>query len=217
MKKGKNVESAPVESVKMVIAPPNIQTVAFKIKGTAPYVQLRFSEKQKNMLLEKWMGESTGARKGKGIREKKDPDAEFQRAMYVSEKGWNGIPATAFRNAIISACRTVGFKMTLAKLSIFVMADGFDKSDGTPLIKVDGKPSQCMHAVRNANMQPDLRIRAMWKEWSATIKIQYDADQFSAKDVANLLSRVGCQVGIGEGRPDGKVSGGMGWGLFRME
>lgn len=38
-----------------------------------------------------------------------------------------------------------------------------------------------------------------------------------AVDVANLMNRVGAQVGIGEGRPDSKNSAGMGWGLFSIE
>jgi hypothetical protein len=42
-------------------------------------------------------------------------------------------------------------------------------------------------------------------------------DQFTHQDVANLMTRVGLQVGLGEGRPDSKNSAGMGWGLFQIE
>jgi ribosomal protein S17 len=42
-------------------------------------------------------------------------------------------------------------------------------------------------------------------------------DQFKVQDVANLLSRVGEQVGICEGRPDSKNSAGMGWGTFQVK
>ena len=34
-----------------------------------------------------------------------------------------------FVSALISACRLVGFKMTLAKLSVFVEEDGRDKDE----------------------------------------------------------------------------------------
>lgn len=196
----------------VVISAPNFQTVEFKITGTSPYVQLKFSEKTKNQLLEKMATE--GAKKKN--RTSRDYDDEFLQAMYQAEKGWRGIPASAFRNAIISACRTVGFKMTLAKLSVFVEADGFDKNDGTPLIKIEGKPEKVQHAVRNATGVVDFRTRAMWKTWSAKVRVRYDADQFSQNDVANLMMRVGMQVGIGEGRPDGRMSAGMGWGLFTL-
>lgn len=56
----------------------------------------------------------------------------------------------------------------------------------------------------------------MWEEWAADVRIRYDADQFSLTDVSNLISRVGSQVGVGEGRPDSKNSAGMGWGTFRL-
>ena len=35
-------------------------------------------------------------------------------------------------------------------------------------------------------------------------------------DVVNLIARVGIQVGIGEGRPDSKMSAGLGYGLFEL-
>ena len=198
----------------VVISAPNFKTVEFSIKGDAPYVQLKFSEKTKNQLLEKMATEGNAKKGKKGSRNYQD---EFIQSMYEGSKGERGIPASAFRNAIISACRTVGFKMTLAKLSVFIEADFFDKNDGTPLIKIEGKPELVQHSVRNATGVVDFRTRAMWKEWTAKIKIRYDADQFNENDVANLLMRVGLQVGIGEGRPDGKASAGMGWGLFSLK
>jgi hypothetical protein len=118
---------------------------------------------------------------------------------------------------MISACRLVGFKMTLAKMSIFVEADGFDADDGTPLVKlIAGEPERMDAAVRNATGVIDIRSRPMWREWQADLRVRFDGDQFTLDDVANLLSRVGVQVGIGEGRPDSKASAGMGWGTFKL-
>lgn len=65
--------------------------------------------------------------------------------------------------------------------------------------------------------QPYVTHRAAYHNWTAKIKIRFDADQFRIQDVSHLLSRVGMQVGIGEGRPDSKNSCGMGWGLFDLE
>jgi hypothetical protein len=59
-------------------------------------------------------------------------------------------------------------------------------------------------------------VRAKFWPWSADVNISYDSDQFTSTDVANLLQRVGQQVGIGEGRPDSKMSAGMGWGTFTL-
>jgi hypothetical protein len=104
--------------------------------------------------------------------------------------------------------------MTLAKLSIFVEGDGFDKVDAVPLIKINGSAEPHIMHARNATGVCDIRVRAKFWPWSADINISYDSDQFTSTDVANLLQRVGQQVGIGEGRPDSKMSAGMGWGTF---
>ena len=52
--------------------------------------------------------------------------------------------------------------------------------------------------------------------WEAKVTIRWDSEQFSGADIANLLRRVGEQVGLLEGRPDSRQSAGMGWGLFEI-
>lgn len=198
------------------VTAPNIQTAVFKIRGTAPYVQARFTEKAKREMMRKMEEGQRG--RSKRERQPRDFDADFRNAMHISADGWIGIPASAFRNAIISACRLVGFKMTIAKLAVFVDADGFDIVDGIPLVRLDaGDAERVEMAVRNATGGPDIRVRPMWRAWGCTLRIRYDADQFSAEDLANLLLRAGQQVGIGEGRPDSKSSAGLGWGTFTLE
>ena len=197
------------------IKPANIQQAVFKIKGTAPYVQARFSAKAMQAMKEKMLAGSTA--KGKKVREARNFDDDFEQAKHVSEQGWVGIPASSFRQAIISACRLVGFRMTLAKLSVFVAADGFDRVDGIPLIKLQApEPERTEMAVRNATGVADIRVRPMWREWAADVTVSYDADQFTLQDVTNLMQRVGMQVGIGEGRPDSRDSAGLGWGTFTL-
>lgn len=201
------------ENREVQITAPNFRVAEFKIKGTTPYVQLRFFKKGEIQIAH----EQGGVSKSKKKREARDFKNEYEQAKHVSEEGWVGIPAASFRNAMISACRIVSFKMTLAKLSVFADADGLDREEGTPLIKIKGTPEMVIHHVRNQTGVVDLRSRAMWREWSATVRIKFDADLFSLQDVTNLMCRVGQQVGIGEGRPDGKTSAGMGWGLFEVE
>ena len=200
----------------LVISAPKFQTASFKIIGSAPYVQNKFSAKAREQMKQK---QEAGSQGKKGVkREPKDFQAAYQAAMYVSTDGWHGIPAPSFRNASISACRLAGFKMTLAKLSIFIEADGFDAETGTPLVKISkGRPQYHEAAVRNESGVCDIRPRPMWREgWEAVVRVRFDADQFSVEDVANLMMRVGQQVGIGEGRPDSTNSAGIGWGLFAL-
>lgn len=209
--------AATVPDRQVVISPPKFETATVRIVGTAPYVQHKFSAKARNTIIETQLLGSQ-AKKGRK-RDPKDFNAIYEGAMHKSREGWHGIPASAFRNALISACRIVGFKMTLAKLSLFVEADGFDPDDGTPLVKITkGEPKQHFAAARNDNGSTDIRCRPMWDEgWEARLRIRWDAEQFSATDVVNLLARVGQQVGVGEGRPDSRMSAGLGWGTFKIE
>jgi len=203
------------KAVAVAISAAKIQQVTFKIRGTAPYVQARFSAKAMQAMKAKMMEGSTA--KGKKQRVARDFDDDFKQAQHISTDGWIGIPAGAFRQAMISACRLVGFKMTLAKLSLFVEADGLDAVDGVPLIKLEAKkPEKVEMAVRNQTGVADIRVRPMWREWGANLRVNFDADQFSVQDVTNLINRVGMQVGIGEGRPDSRESAGLGWGTFAI-
>lgn len=198
------------------IAAPKFQTAEFAIKGIAPLVIHRFSAKIKNQM--KLKMETGKAASSKKIRDPKDTNDTYNEARYISRDGWDGFHAAAIRNGMISACRLVGFKMTLAKLSVFVEADGVDAEEPQiPLIRIIGKPTKQEDMGRVETGQPYVTVRAAYHDWSAKVRIRWDADQFTLSDVSNLLARVGLQVGIGEGRPDSKNSPGMSWGLFELQ
>ncbi len=211
--------ATPVEttatSKTVAISAPRFGFASFQLIGQDVLVQHRFSAKIKAQMKQKMEeGKSAGSKKN---REAKDTDVSFQEARYISPAGWDGFNAAALRNAMISACRLVGFKMTLAKLSLFVEADGYDAAEPQiPLIRNYGTPTKQEDMARVETGQPYVTVRAAYHGWKSTVRIRFDQDQFSVEDVANLLQRVGLQVGLGEGRPDSKNSAGMGWGLFSI-
>jgi len=199
----------------VTITAPNFQQMALTLKGTSPLMQAKFGGKVIQEMMAKHAAGST-ANKGKK-RKPRNFDEDFEEAIHYSEEGWIGVPAAAIRNACIDVCRMVGFKMTHAKMSIFCEADGYDNVDGQPLIKLDaGKPERTARPVRNATGVADIRIRPMWREWKLHPTLRYDADQFTASDVINLISRAGLQIGLGEGRPYSKQSNGIGYGHFKV-
>lgn len=204
------------KSASITITRPNFEIVAIKIRGTAPYMQNKWSEKARTAIREK-MEAGSLAKKGKN-REARDFNRDFMAAQYLFADGTNGMPASAFRHAMIRACSIVGYKMTDAKTALFVLDDGLDESCGTPLIRFDSPnpPEVSEMMVRVGMGSPDIRIRPMWREWSATVRVKYDADRFSATDVFNLMFRAGMQVGIGEGRPFSTDGYGMGFGTFEV-
>src|SRR3990172_2927632 len=182
MKRGPQMVKGDTER-QVVIRPPQFETGEFKLEGTAPLVVHRFANKAKMM-----EAQAAGQQaRSKRTREPKDFDATFKAACHVSEEGWYGINAAGFRLALIDACRLCGFKMTIAKCSIFVISDGIG-TDGTPLVRIDGPAPERFDApARNDNGSIDIRSRPMWRKWGVHLKLRWDASQFSVVDEATRL------------------------------
>ena len=174
----------------VAIKPPQFGHATVTIIGASPLVINAFSRKTMEQMREKQENGSSARTDKK--REAKDFKAAYEAAKHVSREGWCGISAAAFRNAMISACRIANFKMTLAKLSVFVEADGYDRVDGTPLVRITkGTPQHVEHLVRNATGVPDIRPRPMWTAgWEARVHLRWDADQFKVADILNLLGEI---------------------------
>lgn len=197
----------------VTVKAPNFQRMKFHIRGVSPYVQSRFSKKM-DILAKQEQG---SASKSKKQHEARDTDKDYQEATYRGPNGEYGIPATAFRAAMISTCRLVGFQMTKAKLTVFIEPDFFDDQDGLPMVRIiKGEPKKNIAVARLPNGDPNIAVRPMWSAWEADVTVRWDRDQFLSEDVTNLVLRAGLQVGIGEGRPDSKKSPGCGWGLFEI-
>jgi hypothetical protein len=202
------------KQVAFSIKAPNFQTVEVGIRGTAPLMVHKFSMKARNQIQAK----QTSADKVKMARAPKDYKAEFNAARYVAKQGWDGVYAGSFRNSMIRAASYGGgLTMTQAKGLLFVVAEGFDKEDGTPLVRIKGKAIHDTRPARNDGGGIDMRNRPRYDVWSAKLKISYDADLLSAQDVLNLLARAGESVGIGDGRPSSPNSNGCGFGTFNVE
>ena len=198
----------------LLIKAPDFQQATYKLSGPILVIH-RFSAKLKEqMRLKMETGKAASSRRD---RPAKDSNVTFNEARYRSKEGWDGFHAAALRNGMISACRLIGYKMTLAKMSIFVEQDGVDALEPQiPLIRIYGQAVRQDDMARVETGQPYVTIRPAYHNWHAFARIRWDADQFTLADVTNLLSRVGMQVGIGEGRPDSKNSAGMGWGTFTI-
>jgi hypothetical protein len=197
------------------VTAPDFRLIPLTLVGTAPLVQSRFTAKAMQAMKASMEAGQT-SKKGKE-RKARDFEDDFQNAMHKSTDGWVGVPAAAIRNACIDVCRMVGFKMTHAKMSIFVKADGNDAVDGIPLIRLDaGEPERLEMATR-IQQTTNITIRPIWRKWRLHVVLRFDAGQFTASDVVNLIARAGVQVGIGEGRPYSRMSNGLGYGTFEIE
>ena len=200
----------------VVISAPNFKRMSVQIVGTSPLVMNKFSQKAREQMVATQELGTKAAKKG-GAKPPKDFDACYEGAFHRSREGWAGIPAAAFRAAMVSACRATSQKMTIAKMAVFVEAQGFDVDEGTPLIKILGDPPKRLEMLVVVGQGGhDVRIRPMWLQWGCVVTIKYDADMFDPQSIINLLARAGVQVGVGEGRPSSKMSCGQGWGCFEV-
>jgi hypothetical protein len=201
-------------AVRVEIQPPNFKAITLRIEGSAPLMLHKFSEKMRKQIEEKQTAESKTTKK----RAPKDYEAEYNGARYLDQKGRDGLPCGAIRAAMIASCRFVdGLPMTKAKGAFFIVAQGHDATDGTPLVLIQGKPKHDTRPVRLESGVADLRNRPRYDDWACDLTIQYDADLLSANDVANLLSRAGAQVGVGELRPQGPNSYGGDFGTWHVK
>src|SRR5207244_2330633 len=101
--------------------------------STAPFVMNKFSQKAQEQIRTKQEG--GGPARNRMSRPPKDFAALYEGAKHVSTEGWLGIPCAAFRAALVTTCKMAGYPMTRAKMSIFVLADGYEE-DGTALVKI---------------------------------------------------------------------------------
>lgn len=215
------------------IEPLNVGVLSFHLVGTSPLVTHNFDDKSRKEMLE---GQT---KKGKKTQRKpRSPVDEYLQAYYwvgksappaptevndgvpsYSEamvkahlkKSTFGIPITAFKNAMISACRNTELVMTHLKQQIFVVGT---VDPEWAIIKGVSHMDNRICRLKDSNKTPIERFRPMWINWETDIKIEWDKNKLSADQLATLLSIAGYYVGVCEGRPERSA---LGWGRWAIE
>lgn len=191
----------------------DLQRITFEVPivGTAPLITQRWSEKARRMLLE---SQQSSTRKK---REAKNPDELFNAARYRLPDGRDGVPATAFKAAIVHAARLFdGVTQVALRQSILVLGDDRD-TRGDALVAVEyGNLTMREDTPRNATGVPDLRYRPQYWPWSAIIRVQTIEGQI--KDEVSVLRLVNAAGlgGVGEWRPTSPKSATGTYGTFEV-
>ena len=181
-----------------------IATVKFRVRGITPLIVSRFSEKAKQMMLEKQM------KKASAGKEAKNPEEQYENSLYKFADGKRtGFPAVGFKAAMVRGGKQLGFTMTDLRGRFHVMADEGD------LVEIHGEPHPREDMVRLATGVADIRFRGeYYAGWEAELTIQYFKNAISAEQLAQLISIAGFSCGIGEWRPEKSNSGSF--GLFEL-
>jgi len=196
-KKQQNEETA------ITIPKIEIDVVKFKVRGITPLIVSKFSEKAKQMMLDKQM------KKASAGKEAKDPQKQYEESLYKFSDGRPGFPAVGFKAAMVRAGKQLGMTMTDLRGRFHVMAEEGD------LVEIHGAPHMREDMVRLATGVADIRFRGEYSAgWTADITIQYFKNAISKEQLAQLIVLAGFSCGIGEWRPERSNSGS--YGLFEL-
>jgi hypothetical protein len=174
------------------------ETLLVPIRGTSPLIMSKFSEKARRQMLDAQQGRRTP-------KQNRDPEAEYQAALYRMDGDRYGFPAVGFKAAMISASRFYGKAVTMTALRQFVFMKGeLTSADPQMLVEIVGTPRMREDVVRLAgpSRSADLRFRPEFPEWSTTLTVLFVKNCISRESVLSLIDASGMGVGVGEWRPE---------------
>lgn len=184
--------------------------VSVPIVGLTPLIPHRWSEKSLKMMRDKQMSESGTL---KPQRTPKNPDEEAEASCYWLPDGTPGMPATAFKSAIVEAARYYqGVTITMLKRVIFVEGEGPDML--ARIISSDKVLRE--DTPRNSGGTADLRYRFAFYPWSAILRVRFMPSVLPPTSVFNLVDAAG-RGGVGDWRPGSPKSNTGIFGTFRID
>lgn len=169
-----------------------VLTLDVGIKGTAPLIVHAWSQKARQMMLDKQMGK-------KSPKELKDPAADYEASLYRTTDGEYGFPTSGFKLATVSGARFFKGSVTMAALKPLLFLHADDPTSG--LTRIYGTPEPREDMVRVGMGTADIRFRAMFPEWSAMLRVEFAPHMIDADSVVALID-AGGRIGVGEWRPE---------------
>lgn len=185
---------APAVDETVVLPPILKKTIQVRVVGDTPLIVHRWSKKAREEILAKQM------KKAKPAKAAKDPEGDYRESLYQLPDGSYGFPATAFKNAAVTACTSLDDKKNMPKTKarqiMHIVADDAD------MVRINGTPRMREDMVRLNGTTADIRYRGEFPEWSADLTIVFNANVVSEAQVLNILNLAGFGVGVGEWRPE---------------
>jgi hypothetical protein len=185
----------PIEDKNIGIQTVSLALLTCRLLGTSALVMNRMAKKAREHLL--WPPRRVN-RAGREAVQKHNPPVEFNDAIYRCRDS-NAptlvhIPNGAFKKAMAQAAIDVA---GASKAEIGRLVQVVD-----PIVHVYGIPYLYMDTVRQAGISrtPDIRTRALFKQWAVELTIRYVRTNIREQDIANLVANAGILVGVGDGR-----------------
>lgn len=172
-----------------VVAPEQIDVrrITVRITGDSPLITHAWSEKAKQMMLDKQM------KKGTQAKAAKNPEQDYEESLYRLEDGRCGFPAVGVKAAAIRGAKALGMIMSDTRAAFHVEGD---------LLPINGDPRMREDMVRVGMGTADIRYRGEFVDWSIDLPITYNARTVSVEQIVAMLDAGGFGTGIGEWRPE---------------
>jgi hypothetical protein len=181
-------------------------SIEIPIEGMTPLIPHAWSEKAKRLMREKHSGVAARAKK-----EPQDPEKEALDSLYLLSDGRPGMPAVAFKAAIVGAARFFeGVTLVQLKACIFVVGE-----EAEQLVPIVGERTLREDTPRNAKGVVDLRYRYSFMPWSAVLNVIYMPTLVDAQSVLALVDAAG-SGGVGDWRPSAPKSLTGSFGTFKV-
>lgn len=185
----------------------SFRRVVLRVHGMSPLITHKWSDKALRMIEEK----QSGAARQK--KEPRDPEQEFRDAIYLLPDGSHGVPAAAFKKAVVGAATHVdGITKTFLRTSFHVLGDAvvpIGGKDGelrpTDLIRLQGsEPVMRTDMVRIGGISKtaDVRYRPEYASWWCDVTVRLNSRSITLPQLVYLFNLAGFGYGLCEWRPE---------------
>lgn len=165
----------------------DVRATQLRIVGDSPLITHAWSQKAKQMMLDKQM------KRGKQAKEAKDPIQDYEDSIYRLPDGGCGFPAVGIKACAVRGAKALGMVMADIRAAFHIEGD---------LLRIDGEPRMREDMVRVGMGTADIRYRAEFVDWSIVLPIKFNARTVSLEQIVAMLDAGGFGTGIGEWRPE---------------
>lgn len=178
----------------------DVRTMFVPIRGLSPLIMHNFTAKSKQQMLDAMQG----IKKVKTVRK---PEEDYEGSFYKIERADGtsgyGFPVLGFKAASVSAARFFDKSITMTTLRQVMFFRGErSAADVQELVEIIGTPRMREDVVRVGMGTADLRYRAEFEDWSATLQVKYIPSSIDRDSVLAVINAGGFGVGVGEWRPE---------------
>lgn len=218
------------KSATIEIKPMELQTVDITIVGTTPLIIHAWSDKAKQMMLDKQRGKATKAKHEIKIpvndfmaacywlteqpelgADDEEAEANYQAAIATGAKF--GFPVTGIKQSAIMGAKRGGLDVVATELRGSFFLEGATEASTNDIAEIISEPPimrEDMVKVGGMSKTADIRYRPQFDNWEIPMRMTYNVNgKYSLEQLLNCFNVGGFVCGIGEWRPERDGQNGM--------